>query len=116
MQPYAPAPDLDVPDVTTRLLVRVAGWAVLVLVLLLSGTRRFSELRREVGGVSEKMLAQTLKTLEQDGLILRTVYPTVPPKVEYQLTFEGSQIAARVNQLIEYLEQHLPETSQQSSK
>ena len=61
------------------------------------------------------MLAQTLKTLEQNRLILRTVYPTVPPKVEYQLTFEGSQIAARVNQLIEYLEQHLPETSQQSS-
>lgn len=90
-------------------------WSMLVLHCLSEGLHRFSELRQRIEGVSEKMLAQTLKTLEQDGLILRTVYPTVPPKVEYQLTFEGSQIAARVNQLIEYLEQHLPETSQQSS-
>lgn len=90
-------------------------WSVLVLRCLSDGVHRFSELKQRIEGVSEKMLAQTLKTLEQDGLILRTVYPTVPPKVEYQLTFEGSQIAARVNQLIEYLEQHLPETSQQSS-
>ena len=81
-------------------------WSMLVLHCLSEGLHRFSELRQRIEGVSEKMLAQTLKILEQDGLILRTVYPTVPPKVEYQLTFEGSQIAEKINQLIGYLEHH----------
>ena len=57
-------------------------WAVLILKSLSEGVLRFSELRKRIEGVSEKMLAQTLKTLEQDGFILRTVYPEVPPKVE----------------------------------
>ena len=85
-------------------------WSMLVLHCLSEGLHRFSELRQRIEGVSEKMLAQTLKNLEQDGLILRTVYPTVPPKVEYQLTFEGSQIAEKVNQLIDYLEKNINQT------
>ena len=61
-------------------------WGVLVLVALMEGTHRFSELRRKVGGVSEKMLAQTLQYLEKDGFINRVSLPVVPPHVEYSLT------------------------------
>ncbi len=62
----------------------------LILILLLEGTHRFSELARGIGGVSEKMLAQSLQALEADGFVVRKVYPTVPPKVEYSLTPLGS--------------------------
>ena len=65
-------------------------WSVLVLRCLSDGIHRFSELRQRIDGVSEKMLAQTLKVLEKDGFLIRTVYPVVPPKVEYQLTILGS--------------------------
>src|SRR4051812_35683440 len=61
-------------------------WGVLLLVALMGGVHRFSELRRKVGGVSEKMLSQTLRWLEDDGLVLRKAYPTAPPQVEYSLT------------------------------
>ncbi len=87
-------------------------WAVLVLRSLSDGVLRFSELRKRIEGVSEKMLAQTLKTLEQDGFILRTVYPEVPPKVEYQLTFLGAQAAEKLNYLIGWIERSLPEILQ----
>ena len=84
-------------------------WSVLVLRCLSDGVHRFSELKQRIEGVSEKMLAQTLKMLEQDGFILRTVYPVVPPKVEYQLTITGSQAAEKINYLIGWLERSLPE-------
>ncbi len=84
-------------------------WSVLVLRCLSDGVHRFSELRQRIEGVSEKMLSQTLKTLEQDGFILRTVYPVVPPKVEYQLTILGSQAAEKTMYLIGWIEKSLPE-------
>ena len=84
-------------------------WSILVLRCLSDGVHRFSELKQRIEGVSEKMLAQTLKMLEQDGFILRTVYPVVPPKVEYQLTITGSQAAEKINYLIGWLERNLPE-------
>ncbi|MGB9192054.1 MULTISPECIES: winged helix-turn-helix transcriptional regulator [unclassified Acinetobacter] len=84
-------------------------WSVLVLRCLSEGVHRFSELKQRIEGVSEKMLSQTLKMLEQDGFILRTVYPVVPPKVEYQLTILGSQAAEKMNYLIGWLERSLPE-------
>ena len=84
-------------------------WSVLVLHCLSDGVHRFSELKQRIEGVSEKMLAQTLKMLEKDGLILRTVYPVVPPKVEYQLTIVGSQAAEKINYLIDWVEKSLPE-------
>lgn len=87
-------------------------WAVLILKSLSEGVLRFSELHKRIEGVSEKMLAQTLKTLEQDGFILRTVYPEVPPKVEYQLTFLGAQVAEKLNYLIAWIERNLPEILQ----
>ena len=84
-------------------------WSVLVLRCLSDGVHRFSELKQRIEGVSEKMLSQTLKTLEHDGFILRTVYPVVPPKVEYQLTILGSQAAEKTMYLIEWIEKSLPE-------
>jgi DNA-binding HxlR family transcriptional regulator len=84
-------------------------WGVLVLVALTAGTLRFSDLRRKVGGVSEKMLAQTLQWLESDGFVLRTSYPVVPPKVEYRLTPMGVEVAKRVEKLVDWIEASLPD-------
>lgn len=82
-------------------------WGVLVLVALLAGTHRFSELRRRVGGVSEKMLAQTLQWLESDGFVRRQSYPVVPPHVEYSLTPLGRDVGVRVQGLADWIELNL---------
>ena len=87
-------------------------WSVLVLRCLTEGVHRFSELKQRIEGVSEKMLAQTLKMLERDGFILRTVYPVVPPKVEYQLTMTGSQAAEKLMYLIGWIEKSLPDIAE----
>jgi DNA-binding HxlR family transcriptional regulator len=84
-------------------------WGVLVLVALLDGTHRFSDLRRKIGGVSEKMLAQTLQWLEADGFVLRVSYPVVPPHVEYSLTPLGRQVGQRVEGLADWIEGNLPQ-------
>jgi len=83
-------------------------WGVLVLVILLGGTHRFSDLRRKIGGVSEKMLAQTLQGLDGDGLVLRRSLPVVPPHVEYSLTPLGQEAAQRVQALVDWIEEKLP--------
>jgi DNA-binding HxlR family transcriptional regulator len=83
-------------------------WGVLVLVALREGTHRFSELRRKIGGVSEKMLAQTLVQLEQDGFVDRVSHPVVPPHVEYSLTPLGEQIGIQVESLTDWIEVNLP--------
>ena len=82
-------------------------WGVLVLLVLTDGTQRFSGLRRKIGGVSEKMLAQTLQWLEQDGLVLRQEFPVVPPHVEYSLTPMGVEAAERVRGLADWIELNL---------
>lgn len=82
-------------------------WSVLVLIALLPGTRRFSALRREIGGVSERMLAQTLQWLEVDGMVNRRSFNTVPPHVEYTLTPLGEQAAEKVRDLADWLEVNL---------
>ncbi len=82
-------------------------WGVLVLVALLDGTHRFSDLRRKIGGVSEKMLAQTLQWLEADGFVLRVSYPVVPPHVEYSLTPLGRQVGQRVEGLVDWIQSNL---------
>ena len=72
---------------TRQILNRIADkWTVLVVILLESDVKRFSQLRREIEGISQKMLTQTLRGLERDGLVTRKVYATVPPHVEYALT------------------------------
>ncbi|MGY9523070.1 winged helix-turn-helix transcriptional regulator [Citrobacter freundii] len=84
-------------------------WGVLILVALRDGTHRFSDLRRKVGGVSEKMLAQSLQALEQDGFINRVSYPVVPPHVEYSLTQLGEQVSDKVAALADWIELNLPQ-------
>ena len=87
-------------------------WGVLVLIALMTGTHRFSELRRKIGGVSERMLAQTLQWLEQDGFVSRISYPVVPPHVEYSLTPLGEEVGARVRDLADWIEVNLPRISE----
>ncbi len=82
-------------------------WGVLLLIALRGGTHRFSELRRQVTGISEKMLAQTLQTLEADGFVQRISYPVVPPHVEYLLTPMGEQISDKVEALADWIELNL---------
>lgn len=82
-------------------------WGVLILVALLDGTHRFSQLRRRIDGVSERMLAQTLQWLENDGFILRTAYPVVPPHVEYSLTPLGKEASERVKILADWIEDNI---------
>ena len=83
-------------------------WGVLILVALQGGTHRFSDLRRKMSGVSEKMLAQTLQWLEADGFVNRKSYPVVPPHVEYSLTPLGCEVAEKVAGLADWIEGNLP--------
>lgn len=83
-------------------------WGVLVLIALAQGTHRFSELRRKIGGVSEKMLAQTLACLENDGLVVRKSLPVMPPHVEYSLSELGLEVGGIVEGLADWIETHLP--------
>ena len=98
--------DLYAPDCPSRGVLDhiTSRWGVLVLVALLSGTHRFSELRRRIIGVSEKMLSQTLKALERDGFVDRTAYPEVPPRVEYRLTESGEEVARHIAVLTDWIE------------
>lgn len=90
---------------TRQVLDHVAGkWTGLVIGRLEGGTMRFSELLRQVGGISQKMLTQTLRQLERDGLVERTVFAQVPPRVEYELTPLGRSLAAAVGVIREWTE------------
>lgn len=80
-----------------------------MLAALLDGTHRFSELRRAVGGVSEKMLAQTLQTLERDGFVHREAHPVIPPHVDYSLTPVGEEAARQVWTLARWVESRVPD-------
>lgn len=82
-------------------------WGVLVLLVLLDGTHRFSQMRRRIGGVSEKMLTQTLQQLEKDGFVKRVSYPVVPPHTEYSLTPLGQEISLRVQSLTDWIEENI---------
>lgn len=83
-------------------------WGVLVLLVLETRVHRFSELRRAIGGVSERMLAQTLQWLEADGLVNRRVFDVVPPHVEYSLTPMGLEAAEKVRSLADWVVSSLP--------
>ena len=82
-------------------------WGALVLVSLHSGTKRFSELRRAIDGVSERMLTKTLQELEADGMLIRKSYNTVPPQVDYTLTVFGEQASNKMFELVDWLETNL---------
>ncbi|MGQ0708591.1 MAG: winged helix-turn-helix transcriptional regulator [Rhodoferax sp.] len=87
-------------------------WGVLVMLVLAERTHRFAELRRAIGGVSERMLAQTLQWLEGDGLVLRVARDVVPPHVEYSLTPLGQGAAAHMLGLADWIEENLPQVMQ----
>lgn len=78
-------------------------WGVLVLVALSQSDLRWGELRRTVQGISEKMLAQTLKTLERDGFVLRTAQPAIPPRVDYSLTARGRDLTEHLLPLMSWI-------------
>ena len=81
---------MDAQCPSRLVLDRIADkWTALIIQVLAHGTKRYAELQREIGGISQKMLTQTLRSLERDGLVQRKVHPVVPPKVEYSLTKLG---------------------------
>ena len=93
---------------TRVVLDRIADkWTVLIVGALEENTKRFGELRREIGGVSQKMLTQTLRGLERDGLVTRMVYASVPPKVEYSLTELGRTLVRILEAIREWSEENI---------
>ena len=97
--PGANLADCPIRDVLDRLGDR---WTVLVLKTLEDGTLRFTEIRARIEDVSQRMLAQTLRRLEQDGLVARTVYPTIPPRVDYALTALGQSMLVPLRAMVQW--------------
>lgn len=90
-----------------QILDRVADkWSLLVIALLDKRSLRFTELRRQIDGISQRMLARTLRHLERDGLVSRTVFPTVPPRVDYALTPLGATLHETIRALVTWTETH----------
>ena len=107
---YSPPNVFDATCPSRQVLDLLADkWTVLVIAVLARGTRRYSELQRTINGVSQKMLTQTLRRMETDGLVERTVYPVVPPMVEYRLTPLGQTLVEPIGTLCRWAQDHLPE-------
>jgi DNA-binding HxlR family transcriptional regulator len=90
--------------VATRDVLKLVGdkWSVLIVAMLGDGPRRFSELRRAIEGISQRMLTLTLRGLERDGLVTRTVFPTIPPRVDYELTKLGLTLLEPIGALAQW--------------
>jgi DNA-binding HxlR family transcriptional regulator len=102
-------PSEECPKIS-QVLARVGEkWSVLIIIMLAERSRRFSELKRAIGGVSQRMLTLSLRGLERDGLVKRTVFPVVPPRVEYELTPLGQSLRVPVSALGEWARGHLAE-------
>lgn len=99
-------PECDSREVLDRIADK---WTALIIRVLSAGTKRHNELQREISGVSQKMLTQTLRSLERDGLVTRKVYPVVPPRVEYSLTPLGRSLTEPLQAICLWAEKHLPE-------
>jgi DNA-binding HxlR family transcriptional regulator len=97
------------PDCPTRVVLDRIGdkWTVLVIGSLEDGSLRFSELRARIGGVAPKVLTQTLRAMERDGLLTRTVHAQVPPRVDYELTPLGASLTGPIATLTDWAETHL---------
>lgn len=93
------------------ILDRIADkWTTLIIgILAQSSHRRFNELRRMIGGISQKMLTQTLRELERNGLVKRTIYPEIPPRVEYELTQLGRTLCGPLGSLTQWAHDHMEE-------
>src|SRR5215216_2303222 len=106
-------PNVYAPDCPSRQILDRVGdkWSTLLIVLLEDEPKRFSALRRQIQGISHKMLTQTLRSLERDGLITRTVYAEVPPRVEYALTPMGRTLVAPLMSLLRWSEDHVDQVA-----
>ncbi|WGS23619.1 MULTISPECIES: helix-turn-helix domain-containing protein [unclassified Bradyrhizobium] len=107
-----PQPDPDHSDcrAVASVLARIGDkWSVFVIMMLIDGPRRFNELKRMINGISQRMLTLTLRGLERDGLVTRTIFPTIPPRVDYELTDLGRGLAEPIKALGEWAFAHLPE-------
>ena len=106
-----PKPDVFNHDCGSQQVLELIAnkWTALAIYALAEGTKRYSELQRQIGGVSQKMLTQTLRRLEGDGLVERKVYPVVPPRVEYSLTRLGETLTEPLKAICRWAEAHLPE-------
>ena len=102
--PHLPGECLAVGSILSRIGDK---WTVLVVMMLADGPRRFNELKRAIGGVSQRMLTLTLRGLERDGMVTRTMHPTIPPKVEYELTPLGQSLRVPIDQLGNWAFEHL---------
>ena len=101
--------DAEVRGAISDMLARIGDkWSLLIVSTLGEGPRRFNQLRRQVEDISQKMLSSTLKVLERDGLVRRTVMPSVPPQVEYALTDLGRELLEPVNALAEWTAANTP--------
>jgi DNA-binding HxlR family transcriptional regulator len=101
----------------SSVLARVGDkWSVLIIVLLGDGPRRFNEIKRMVGGISQRMLTLTLRGLERDGLVTRTLYPTIPPRVDYELTSLGRSLWQAVEPLGSWARGHVKEIARARDK
>jgi DNA-binding HxlR family transcriptional regulator len=87
-------------------------WSIAVIHQLGTGTKRFTELRNGIDGISQRMLTATLRALERDGLVLRTVHPVVPPRVDYELTPMGATLLGTICQLLSWAVEHSDEIDQ----
>src|SRR6185437_12523511 len=102
-------PSEECPKIS-QVLARIGEkWSVLIIIMLAQRARRFSELKRAIGGISQRMLTLSLRGLERDGLVKRTVFPVVPPRVEYELTPLGKSLHAPVRALGDWAHSHLAE-------
>ncbi len=105
-EPHLPGDCTAVSSVLSRVGDK---WSVLVIMLLAGGPRRFNEIKRGIGGISQRMLTLTLRGLERDGLVTRTIYPTIPPRVDYELTELGQSLRAPVENLGNWVFKNLPQ-------
>jgi DNA-binding HxlR family transcriptional regulator len=114
--PPSGRPESDCRGVAT-ILARVGDkWSVFIIMLLGGGPRRFNEIKRMVGGISQRMLTLTLRGLERDGLVTRTVFPTIPPRVDYELTDLGRGLWQPVEALGKWAFDHRTEIEQARAK
>jgi DNA-binding HxlR family transcriptional regulator len=104
-------PDVFNPNCDSRQVLELLAdrWSMLIIYALSLGVRRHGELKRMIGGISQKMLTQTLRTLERDGIVHRRVYAVVPPRVEYTLTPLGRTLLRPLRSICRWAESHLPQ-------
>jgi DNA-binding HxlR family transcriptional regulator len=110
-EPCGPGTDPEPMTCRAREVLQRVGdkWSVLVIDLLGQGTKRFTELHRAVDGITARMLTVTLRGLERDGIVTRTIHPVIPPRVEYALTPMGATLLCTIGQLVAWTDTHLPE-------